>query len=549
MRNIKPMPTIKKVLFSLLLFLTLSVSAFSPLLARPAQAANNWYSQDFFSWYTKVYDTSNPQEMFGERYTAAQVQWVFYSTSSYLLNQMVFQNTDVLVCIFTKLTNTGSCVNALREMVNTFTGLVGLADSSNINPKSMMATIFGSQSISGVGYVVETATRFHIIPQAEAQGYGYSAAGTIRNLWRAARDISYMFMTIVVVALAFMIMFRIKLSPQTVITIQSALPKVVIALILITFSYAIAGFLIDIMYLAIGALSLMLSQSEMTAYNAQELFGAFANKANAGSLFLGYWLVFLVAAISSVFAGSISAAGLGEAVLGIVAVIIAIVSIVFLAWYSVKTMILIFKTYAMIILTIFIGPLEILAGIFIPGLGFGSWVKRLISNLAVFPIMALLFFLSFYFLAQGIVSDGFLGGAGGTSWLFPFGIIMGQLNEQSWKPPFVGLVLGENFIWLMVSFTIVGSIPKIAEIIQGLISGRQISYGNAIGEALSPVTGAAKGIIGTAQKGIGEGFWGLAKTKLPQPGMDEITAQRMRTYVARGSASGGGQPRPGGRTT
>jgi hypothetical protein len=42
-----------------------------------------------------------------------------------------------------------------------------------------------------------------------------------------------------------------KLNPQTVISVENALPKIIVALLLITFSYAIVGFLIDFMYLFI----------------------------------------------------------------------------------------------------------------------------------------------------------------------------------------------------------------------------------------------------------------------------------------------------------
>ena len=43
-----------------------------------------------------------------------------------------------------------------------------------------------------------------------------------------------------------MIILRIKINPQTVITIQSAIPQVFTTLILVTFSYAIAGLVIDL---------------------------------------------------------------------------------------------------------------------------------------------------------------------------------------------------------------------------------------------------------------------------------------------------------------
>ena len=45
-----------------------------------------------------------------------------------------------------------------------------------------------------------------------------------------------------------MIMFRSKVG-QAAITVQQAIPSILIALLAVTFSYAIAGFLIDLMYL------------------------------------------------------------------------------------------------------------------------------------------------------------------------------------------------------------------------------------------------------------------------------------------------------------
>jgi hypothetical protein len=58
-----------------------------------------------------------------------------------------------------------------------------------------------------------------------------------------------------------MIMFRAKLNPQTVISVENALPKIVVALLLITFSFAIAGFLIDLMYISIGIIAVLFSNA------------------------------------------------------------------------------------------------------------------------------------------------------------------------------------------------------------------------------------------------------------------------------------------------
>ena len=56
-----------------------------------------------------------------------------------------------------------------------------------------------------------------------------------------------------------MIMFRMKINPQTVINIENALPRIVVAMLLITFSFAIAGFLIDMMYVLIAIIISLVS--------------------------------------------------------------------------------------------------------------------------------------------------------------------------------------------------------------------------------------------------------------------------------------------------
>ena len=43
-------------------------------------------------------------------------------------------------------------------------------------------------------------------------------------------------------------MLRIKIDPRTVMTIQNQIPRVIICIILITFSYAFAGAMIDVMW-------------------------------------------------------------------------------------------------------------------------------------------------------------------------------------------------------------------------------------------------------------------------------------------------------------
>ncbi len=84
-----------------------------------------------------------------------------------------------------------------------------------------------------------------------AEGIGFASLKPIQNMWKVFRDFAYLLIVLVIMTIGFMIMFRVKINPQTVIRLENSLPRIVLALLLITFSFAIAGFLIDLMYLVI----------------------------------------------------------------------------------------------------------------------------------------------------------------------------------------------------------------------------------------------------------------------------------------------------------
>ncbi len=65
-------------------------------------------------------------------------------------------------------------------------------------------------------------------------------------IWSAVRNIAYMFFVLVFVVGGFMIMFRHKLGGQTIVLVYNTLPNVVLGLILVTFSFAIAGFILGV---------------------------------------------------------------------------------------------------------------------------------------------------------------------------------------------------------------------------------------------------------------------------------------------------------------
>jgi len=104
------------------------------------------------------------------------------------------------------------------------------------------------QPISSVQYLAFMRNKIGIVKPSYAATPGTEILAPLIIIWEGIRNVSYVFFIIIFVAVGFMIMFRSKLNPQTIINIQLALPRIIIALILVTFSFAILSFLVDLAF-------------------------------------------------------------------------------------------------------------------------------------------------------------------------------------------------------------------------------------------------------------------------------------------------------------
>jgi hypothetical protein len=147
-------------------------------------------------------------------------------------------------------------------------------------------------------------------------------------------------------------------------------------------------------------------------------------------------------------------------------------------------------------ITIVAGPLEIAFGAITNKFGFGSWLRQIVSYIAVYPILTIMVFFSFFFLNQGMgtTTSSLTGGS------MPFGVTPNIIGANYWSPPFSIATSHDSgntqLIWVLVSFFIFSQITKVAEIIQSLFSGKPFDYGSAIGEAWGTVKGPAGGAAG-----------------------------------------------------
>src|SRR6185369_5532352 len=148
-------------------------------------------------------------------------------------------------------------------LINAYGVLVGIGDTSTSGPTTMVypgaigttlnmtSLALTNPPVSSREYIADLMqTVGHPFAQtAYAQGLGFSSLSPILGLWKIFRNIAYFFFIVIFVFIGFMIMIRSKIGSQAAVTVQQALPKLVVSLILVTFSYAIAGLLLDLMYL------------------------------------------------------------------------------------------------------------------------------------------------------------------------------------------------------------------------------------------------------------------------------------------------------------
>lgn len=237
-------------------------------------------------------------------------------------------------------------------------------------------------------YIADILNSANIATPAYAQGLGFSSLSPVLEVWKLFRNLAYFFFVVIFLAIGFLIMLRHKVGGQTVVTAQQAIPKTIIALLAVTFSYAIAGVLIDLMYLSMFLLV--------------NIFESSASDINKSLFRIGYdMLVADGLAVDSfdavknfidqaldVGAGPINdVIGLLGGLTFAVIISIAIVIGIFRLFFE------LLKTYISIIISITLAPITLMLGA-LPGKNmFGRWVRGLVGNLAAFPIVLLIFIL------------------------------------------------------------------------------------------------------------------------------------------------------------
>jgi hypothetical protein len=275
---------------------------------------------------------------------------------------------------------------------------------------------------------------------------GESAIAPLAKLWAASRNLAYGLLVVVFMLTGLFIMLRVKIDPRTVMSVQNRLPNMIIAILLILFSYLIVAAMFDASFVlsAVGLNLIGSATGRTVSYAAATDTFSAANTFNGGvgGGFLAIpWTSadafkkIVNANISSIpFIGALNwvlafrpsymfcqfdppgwlswlkpdcgneSGAIGELAgqIAFVVILIAVVVSLFKLWFK------LIMCYLTILFNLVLGPIMILAGL-IPGSGmnFSSWFKTIAANLLAFPSVLL-------FLALADAFARAISGTGGT---------------------------------------------------------------------------------------------------------------------------------------
>jgi hypothetical protein len=496
----------KKILTAFVLAALLAQSLAIPTVAL-AQA--KWWAPTQADFNTNV-NAAPPGEIFGERYTHAQVWWIIYSVINFTLgasttdcaaNGAAVGGTDPGSAA-TKWTTYTNCLKGTGEIPSEFTsqqrdwGIFALA--------SMSDQMLYTKPISGIKYVEYVAQNIVGVPEANAQqpGFGFNTLQPLQSIWAASRNAAYGLMTLAVVILAFMIMFRMRISPQASVTVMSAIPRIIIGLLLITFSYEIAGFLVDLAYVVQGIIAFLVANSGLRMDNdVIDLFNMM-NNVSWGIVSFGIVVVGITLVLAVVIGGLLSGPTGGLSVIASIVIVVLVLILFVIA--LVKVFWLLLKSYVMVIFHIIALPFAALGYVASPtGNMFLQVLRSLAGHVSVFvtiSVVVMFAHIIFWNMAGGFLGVGLLNIIAGARLFNPYVSETGVLGDTIGLPSFWGVNTAN--IAMFVGLVVLLMANSVANNIKSLITtGRPDPRGGGglIGAGLAG--GIAGGISGGIMRG------------------------------------------------
>jgi len=473
--------------------------------------------------------------------------------------------------------------------VDAKTGKIGFVEGGGgaIGVAGKMIAMLYTPPLRTGDYFKYLANNFGIAKNAyAAPPAGFEGLKPVQKLWVAFRNIVYLLFVIVFIVIGLAIMLRVRIDPRTVMTIQNQIPKIIIGILLVTFSFAIAGFLIDLMYVviflsyeliasanvtdvsklnpillqgktAIGVVTsgsilgggvfgiantialdavkiirqaINLSPDPGTGLNTiWDVIKALFTSGNAAEAFttglanllvdltsvgvalrfgsqiaqiVGTWSLFGFSIPINTISGAIitlTTFELMERLLRFVIPYLIVFLIVFIALFFAlfRIWFTLIMAYIMILLDVVFAPFWI-AGALLPGspIGFSAWLRSIISNLAAFPAVIIMFLLAKVFI------DGFSKCA-----------LPACDPATVFTPPLIGGLPGTELLGNLIGLGILLMTPSVVAMIKAALKAPGIPAGGPIGAAIAVGGGVLTGPVGALKQGFALSFGARAAEK------------------------------------
>jgi hypothetical protein len=331
-----------------------------------------------------------------------------------------------------------------------------------------MASLINStyqKPVSTGQYYAYISNKFNLAAPAYAQGQGWNFLQPVLEIWTIVRNITYLFFVVIFVAIGFIIMFRSKIDSQTVASVQSALPKIIIALILVTFSYAIAGLIIDLVFLLNGIITqTFFGKSPDWTPIGKAIFAEFKNVYNTPLDNVN------INVLLKVFFGMTPQIQLPNLLSGAANIGLSLIFSFVVLSTAFKLFMTMLTKYVTLIISTFISPLVFLWSA-MPGQGeMSGWFKTIISSAICFPAVFLVMNIAIYISTLGGVFQP----------LTPF-----QLDLFTQKGGGAPSPLGNATIDAarLVAFGMFLLLPKIPEVIDSVLKAEK---GGLVGGVMGP---------------------------------------------------------------
>lgn len=422
------------------------------------------------------------------------------------------------------------------------TGKLGYVNNGGgaLGAVSSLITMLYTPPLHTSDFIAYMGHNFGLVKPSYAQvtGIGFEGLTPLLNAWIVFRNVVYLLFVFIFILIGLAIMLRVKIDPRTVMTIQNQIPKIIISLILVTFSFAIAGFLIDLMWVSIYVIINLMAQADPSiaasavtvgiyhpapqfandilntstgispggihsiAFNGaaaikdivqqfirpDSLGNAVTSNGGGGGIDLNPldWPGMAIGAIGDTIGSVVSQ--IISWVVGILAYLFLIITLIIALlklWFA------LLKAYISILIDVLFAPFWIISGL-IPGqqgAGFSAWLRDMAGNLAAFPAAIMMFLLARVF------TDNF------GKVVVPSGAVGNTISGTPFVPPLIGSN-AESYFGNLIALGVILATPGIVDMTKKAFKAPKLELG-AIGKSVGAGPRVLMGGFSTVSQAIG----------------------------------------------